>query len=380
MPKILFLTTAHNYDDDRIFFHQAKELITSGFEVKICSLTAEFKGGIDGIEIESFDILNESVQTKIQKFTEICNSFQPDCIICSEPIAVIAAKKFSKTKKVSVVYDITEWYPAMSMLQNFSFLMKFIHGIKFFLIQLYAGFLSTHFIFGEETKKFPLAYFFPFKKKIILPYYPHERFVSENIKDLNPNEITLCYTGAISEDKGIGNFFNAVEELHKRNPHLNIKILVVGSARKKADETYFSDILAKSSVKNIEIRKPTSLEEFTKAFADADICFDLRAFNFENHHSLPIKLFYYMGAGKPIIYSSLKGIRKHMDVSGFGYLVNPNDSKKIADHIEAYLNEPQVYNHHASNARKEFMQNYNWNVIKNSFVNFIKNSLPKNNP
>ncbi|WP_435522428.1 hypothetical protein [Chryseobacterium indoltheticum] len=131
-------------------------------------------------------------------------------------------------------------------------------------------------------------------------------------------------------------------------------------------------------MKNIEIRKPTSFEEFTKSFADADICFDLRAFNFENHHSLPIKLFYYMGAGKPIIYSSLKGIRKHMDVSGFGYLVNPKDSKKIADYIETYLKEAQLYHLHANNARKEFMQNYNWEVIKNSFVNFIKNSLPKN--
>ena len=380
MPKILFLTTAHNFDDDRIFFHQAKEMVINNFDVKICSLTAGFKGEIDGIEIESFDILNESVQTKIQKFTEICNSFQPDCIICSEPIAVIAAKKFSKTKKVSIVYDITEWYPAMSMLQNYNFLMKWAHGFKFFLIQLYAGFLSTHFIFGEDTKKFPLAYFFPFKKKIILPYYPRERFVSENIKELKPNEITLCYTGAISEDKGIGNFFNAVEELHKRNPQLNIKILIVGSARKIADEIYFSDILAQSSVKNIEIRKPTSFEEFTNAFADADICFDLRNFNFENHHSLPIKLFYYIGAGKPIIYSNLKGIRKHMDVSEFGYLVNPKDFNKIADNIEAYLKNPKLYRLHATNAAKEFQRNYNWDVIKNSFVNFIRNSLPKNNP
>ncbi|MBO6186340.1 MAG: glycosyltransferase [Chryseobacterium sp.] len=380
MPKILFLTTAHNHDDDRIFFHQAKELITSGFEVKICSLTSGFKGKVDDVEIESFDILKGFVQTKTQKFIEGCNSFQPDCIVCSEPIAVIAANKFSKTKKVSIVYDITEWYPAMSMLQDFSFLMKFIHGIKFFLIQLYAGFLSTHFIFGEETKKFPLAYFFPFKKKVTLPYYPHERFVSENIKELNPNEITLCYTGAISEDKGIGNFFNVVEELYKRNPHLNIKILIVGAARKKADEIYFSEILAKSSVKNIEIRKPTSFEEFTKAFADADICFDLRAFNFENHHSLPIKLFYYMGAGKPIIYSYLKGIRKHMDVSEFGYLVNPKDFNKIAGYIEAYLKNPELYYLHATNAAEEFKRSYNWNVIKNSFVNFIKNSLPKNNP
>lgn len=154
----------------------------------------------------------------------------------------------------------------------------------------------------------------------------------------------------------------------------------MGAARKKADEIYFSEILAQSSVKNIEIKKPTSFEEFTKAFADADICFDLRDFNFENHHSLPIKLFYYMGAGKPIIYSYLKGIRKHMDVSEFGYLVNPKDFNKIAGYIEAYLKNPELYYLHATNAAEEFKRSYNWNVIKNSFVNFIKNSLPKNNP
>lgn len=379
MNKILFLTTAHNYDDDRIFFHQAKELITSGFEVKICSLTSDLKGKIDEIDIESFDILNQSAKTKTQKFLDVCKAFQPDCIICSEPIAVIAAHKFSKTQKISIVYDITEWYPAMSMLQDYSFPMKLLHGFKFFLIQLYAGFLSTHFIFGEETKKFPLAYFFPFKKKMILPYYPHEKFVSENIKKLSPNEITLCYTGALSEDKGIGNFFNAVEELNKRNPQLNIKILIVGSTRSESDREYFAEILTKSSVRNIEIKQPTSFESFTKAFADADICFDLRNFNFENHHSLPIKLFYYMGAGKPIIYSNLKGIRKHMDVSGFGFLVDPKDSVKIVAHVENYLRNSKLYDLHAANARKEFMEHYNWKMIKNSFITFIQNSLPKSN-
>lgn len=379
MAKILFLTTAHHYNDDRIFFHQAKELAGRGFEVRICSLTSDFKDKIDSVEIESFDVLDHSLKTKIEKFTEVCDSFQPDCIVCSEPIAVFAANKFIKTKKASIIYDITEWYPAMSMLQNYNFLMKLVHGLKFFLIQLYAGFLSTHFIFGEETKKFPLAYFYPFKKKIILPYYPHEKFVSENIKKLNSEEITLCYTGAISEDKGIGNFFNVIEELKRRNSQLNIKILIVGSTRSDADQEYFAEVLATSSIKNIEIRKPASFEEFTSSFADADICFDLRNFNFENHHSLPIKIFYYIGAGKPVIYSALKGIKKHMDISGFGFLVNPKNSAEIADSIEKYLKNPELYGRHAANARKEFIEHYNWNVIKNSFVTFIQNSLPKSN-
>ena len=376
--KVLFLTTAHKYNDDRIFYHQATELVKRGFGVKICSLCSEFVRIIDNIEIESYSILDQSARQKTEIFLKVCKEYKPDSIICSEPIAIIAANKFKKDKNISVVYDITEWYPAMSMLQDYSFPMNIVHGIKFFLIQLYAGFLSTHFIFGEETKKFPLAYFFPFKKKLILPYYPDEKFVVEGIKKLENNQLTLCYTGALSEDKGIGNFFNAIEVLRKRRPELIIKILIIGSARTETDKIYFDDQLVKLSVKDIEIIKPTSFEDFTKAFSDADICFDLREFNFENHHSLPIKLFYYMGAGKPIIYSNLKGIRKHMDVSSFGFLVNPKDPRSIAGCIEKYVDNSRLYHQHASTARKEFVKKYNWRVISDSFVNFIENSLPKN--
>lgn len=375
MQKVLFLTTAHHSDDDRIFFHQAKTLAEEGFEVKISSLSSDMQGNVDGIQVESYPILEKSVQEKAEAFRKICQSFQPDCIICSEPIAVFAAKKHQKEKKVSIIYDITEWYPAMSMLEAYSYPAKIIHAIKFFLVQLYAGFLSTYFIFGESTKKFPLAYFFPFKKSMILPYYPDKKYVVSNIKKLTPNEITLCYTGALSEDKGIGNFFKAVDSLRKKVPETIIKLLIVGAARKESDEKYFKNLLSEYNFEHIEIRKPTSFEHFTETFADADLCFDLRELNFENNHSLPIKLFYYIGAGKPVIYSDLKGIREHMDVSRFGYLVDPGNTEIISDLIVNYIRNPEHYYSHAVNARKEFEEKYNWKVIRNSFIDFVKKSI-----
>lgn len=375
MQKILFLTTAHHSNDDRIFFHQAKTLAEEGFEVKISSLSSDMQRVVDGVQIESYSILEKTVHEKIEAFKKICYSFQPDCMICSEPIAVFAAKKYQKKKKTSIIYDITEWYPSMSMLGNYSYPAKIFHAIKFFLIQLYAGLLSTHFIFGEDTKKFPLAYFFPFKKKVLLPYYPDEKYLSFNGKRLNTSEITLCYTGAISQDKGIGNFFKAVDLLIEKVPETTIKLLIVGAARKESDESYFKNQLFQYKFENIEIRKPTSFKHFTETFADADLCFDLRELNFENNHSLPIKLFYYIGAGKPVIYSDLKGIREHVDVSGFGNLVNPRNAESIADLIVNYIQNPELYDEHATNARKEFEEKYNWKVIRNSFVDFVKKSI-----
>lgn len=375
MYKILFLTTAHRYDDDRIFYHQAKALLNDGNQVKICSLSSEFKGIINGIEIESYSILEKSIEEKRKAFEKVCNSFQPDCIICSEPLAVITAKKFQKGKKISIAYDITEWYPSMRMVENFSFPLNILHGFKFFLIQLYAGFLSTYFIFGEDAKKFPLAYFFPFKKAIILPYYPDEIYIHQNIKKLDPSKITLCYTGQFSEEKGMGNFFLAVDCLRKKKPELEISILLIGDSRKEKDEQYFSEQLKKYQFEHIKIEKSASFETFTEAYSEADICFDLRTMNSENHHCLPIKIFYYLASGKPVIYTDLKAIRKHMNVSEFGFLVNPEDSDAIANRILTYINNPELYSLHAKNARLAYEKKYNWNIIKSLFLNFIKTSI-----
>jgi len=343
--------------------------------VKICSLSADCQGIIDGIKIESYPILDQSSKQKEETFLKVCNGFHPDSIICSEPLAVIAAGKYKKQNQASVIYDVTEWYPSFRMLEPYSFLMKFVHAIKFFLIQLYAGFLSTDFIFGEETKKFPLAYFFPFKKNIILPYYPDEKYIFENIKMLEPNKINLCYTGVFSEEKGVGNFFAAVDALEKKRPELKIGITLIGGSRKKKDEIYFSELLKKYNKENIKISKPISFEEFTKSYADADICFDLREINIENHHCLPIKIFYYAASGKPVIYTDLKATRQFVEVLKFGFLVDPQDSQQISNHIEKYLDDPKLYDNHAHNARSLYEEKYNWNVIKDSFVDFVNQSI-----
>ena len=120
--KILFLTTAHKYNDDRIFYHQAKELLKEGFQVKICSLSSEFVGNIEGIEIESYSILDHTAKEKIKVFQTINDAYQPDCIICSEPLAVIASKRYVKKNKMSIL-------PYLS-LSNF----KKVQAEKHFLI------------------------------------------------------------------------------------------------------------------------------------------------------------------------------------------------------------------------------------------------------
>ena len=181
----------------------------------------------------------------------------------------------------------------------------------------------------------------------------------------------------MSKEKGIENFFNAIDEVRKRKPDLDIEILLVGGTRSKQDELYFSGLLNKFAWKNIKIGKTASFETFTRSYAEADLCFDLRDLNFENDHCLPIKIFYYAASGKPVIYTNLKATRKYVDVAKFGFLVNPEDAENIADIILRYVETPELYDAHAHHAREEYEKKYNWKSIRKSFIDFVGQALKK---
>lgn len=375
MAKILFLTTAHHYNDDRIFYHQAIALKETGNQVKICSLSSEFQGDLKGIKIESFNILKEAASKKIDKFVEVCKSFRPDLIIASEPLAIIAAKKYFR--KIPVIYDITEWYPSNRMVANFSGLKRCFKRLQFHIFNIYAGFLSDGFIFGEPAKKFPLANLFPFKKNILLPYFPDEKYIAKSIRKLHPDQITLGYTGTFSEEKGIANFFAAADALRRKKPESHLSLLLIGKPGNEENRIFFENLIHHYQFENLEIRNAVPFVNFTEAFSEADILFDLREKNSENDRCLPIKIFYYAAAGKPVIFTDLQATRDFMNVSEFGFLVNPEDSEKIANHIITYLESPELYLQHAEKAVKNFEEKYNWNAIRPTFISFIEKMLRK---
>ncbi len=377
MQKILFLTTSHFFDDDRILYHQAEALQEENFKTKICSLSSDYQGFIDGIEVEAYNILTTSNHNKIDVFQKIIKAFRPDLIIGSEPLAIVAARKYSREKKIKIVYDVTEWYPSQRMVQHFSFFSRVFHILKFSLINIMAGFVSTHFIFGEENKKFPLAQVFPWKKRILLPYFPAGKYVHQNINVLEKGKITLCYTGRISKEDGIGNFFQAVALLQRKREDLQINLLIIGKPKREEDHAYFQNLMEQYQFKNLELIPPVPFQDFTNSFAKADLCFDLRELNDEYSRSLPIKLFYYIGAGKPVIYSRLNAIECFMDVSEFGDLVDPENSELISNLILNYIDHPDFYMQRALNARKQFEEKYNWEIIEPSFLDFVKQILGK---
>ena len=376
--RILFLNTCHLTLDDRVFYHQAKSISKHGYEVLIVSTKEQLETNEGSISTQSFDDKKLNYREKKKEILERLTFFSPEIIICDSPFAVICAYHYKKNKNAEIIFDITEWYPSKKNLRNLGVLKRYGKFILLTMVNLYAGFISDKFIFGEYYKSFPFKILCFWKKSIILPYYPDHKYIQMYDQNRIEKEIKLLYTGIINSEKGIDSLIKSIEIASKSNPNIDFKLKIIGYFPNKSDELHFQNITSQlNSNIDIQLEQFIPFLDYCSVIGKSDLFFDLRQIDIENTHCLPIKLFYYLACGKPIIYSNLRSIRNGVKNINFGYLTDPNDHHKIAAYISNYIQNPELYLLHSQNARLESQNKYNWGEIENSFISFLEQKQTK---
>ena len=160
ISTVAFLTSSHSPFDDRIFYHQAKSL-AKNFKVVIISSTENILETFGNISIVSVNHQSSDKKRKIEFFRQTLTQFNPELIICSEPLTILAALKYKKEfqQKVKIVYDITEWYPSKKNLEGLSGFQKFSVFFKLLFANIYVSARCDGFVFGEHYKSLPYCLF-----------------------------------------------------------------------------------------------------------------------------------------------------------------------------------------------------------------------------
>ncbi len=369
---VAFLTSTHSPFDDRIFYHQAKSLAKT-FKVVIISSTENIRTTIDDIAVVSDNNHASDKKRKFEFFKQSLLKFNPELIICSEPLPIIAALKYKKTvqQKVKIIYDVTEWYPSKKNLEGLPFYKQIFTFLKLLIVNLYTSSCCDGFIFGEHYKSLPYRFLFGYKKWSLVSYYPDLKSINYQESKLNPGKICLGYTGKISVEKGIRNFFAVATALKRKSPETVVKLKIIGWCLSETEKNTFDKLCLQAEDIEIEILGKQDFETFSDQLHDVDILFDLRKLDFENNRCLAIKVFYYAACGKPVVYTQLKAIKREIDVNKFGYFVDPTDSEMISDYITNYIEHPDLYQQHSQVARKLGEEKYHWGIIEPRFVDFI---------
>jgi glycosyltransferase involved in cell wall biosynthesis len=368
--KIVFVLTVHLPDDERIWYQQAEALKSRGHEVFVIS------SKIESSKLKNVICFSEERLSKkmvIKRIKNILFLIKPEIIICDNPISVIAAKKYSNSakKETSTIYDITEWYPSTINLRNANLFMKIIKFCVLSFLSFYAGCIVDKFIFGEYYKSRFFRILFPLKKFIFLPYYADIEHVKRfSIQDIS-KRCEFFYSGNLSKTKGFDKVLIVAEKCAEKNPNTHFVLKIISSQHFDFSKT------AKNSNLEIKCIEPLPFLDFCSTIGQSDIFLDLRSINILRNRSLPIKIFYYLAAGRPVIYSEIKAIKKFFpnnEIEQFGKLVNPSDIDKIVESIENYIMNQDLYNKSCLFSYEITKNKYNWKNIKEIFIDFIENN------
>ncbi|MBR1564703.1 MAG: hypothetical protein IJ650_05085 [Paludibacteraceae bacterium] len=350
--NILFLQTAHEADDDRVLYHQSVSLQRHGFNCHTISIT-----GKDAKYKQLTDALKGTLST-----------FHAAAIICDTPLAVLGAKRTNKSRAV-VIYDITEWYPSKKNLRNTPALLRPFKALMLIVANIMAGILADAFIFGETDKARPFRRLFPYKKSLLLTYYPLLEYITPRPANTDiKRQLRLLYAGPLTREKGYHRVIDAITMCARCQPQTAFTLTIITDSPLPIDQPSLPDNLSLNYIHEMPF------QQFCSQITLHDIFFDLRDCDTENTRCLPIKLFYYMAAARPVIYSDLKAIRTAVpelakdDCS----LVNPDNIKDVSAILHRYLTETSFYQTICLRNRQLIENQYNWDKQDLTFISFIK--------
>lgn len=318
--KILFVQTAHSYQDDRVWFHQRRSLIEAGDNVNICSTLG--------------------CRCLLHKWITIrraLRTYSPDIILADTPIAILLCYR-----KRKIVWDITEFYPSKKDMHGSIFKRTIQKIIKTRLAQL-ASLRCQAFIYGEESK-FALYKNLP-QPRLYLPYYPSVDFVPYVPAEAPTDYCRILYAGPKTIDKGWNNVQAAFARCKEKMPNINWQL---------------------------DTMSQVPFETFCEHLKDYDLFLDLRQIDDENTQCMPIKLFYYLAAGRPSVYSQLEAIEQTIpNVQSCITLVQPNDYEQVAAAIMQYVQHQDLYSMQARQCRQLYLSRFTWEFLSPKLIDFL---------
>jgi glycosyltransferase involved in cell wall biosynthesis len=114
-------------------------------------------------------------------------------------------------------------------------------------------------------------------------------------------------------------------------------------------------------------------EEIPKFLASADVCLLPSHNNDVMKNIVPIKMYEYLAAGKPVIASRLPGlVREFGDSSGVVYIDRPEDAVRIA----LKLAESPELTKSLSSKAVAFVSERSWDVLVTNFENLLQGLVP----
>ncbi len=346
--RICHVTTVHPRNDIRIFHKECKSL-TKEYDVSL--IVADGKGDdvVEGVKI--FDVgLRQTSRLKratIDTKKAFRKAISLDCELyhIHDPELIKMGEKLKKTGK-KLIYDTHEDLPRQIV--GKPYINKHLKPIIARAIEQQEN---------SAAKKFDY----------ICSATP---FIRDRFRKINPNTIDInnypilgelytpdiektgafCYTGGITEERGIINIVSALE-------NTNLKVVLAGPVD---SEAYLNKMKEKKAWNNVEFLGLVSREEVGKVMSSS-VAGLVLFLPLPNHvNAQPNKIFEYMSAGVPVIGSNFELWKSIIVDNNCGLCVNPEKPEEIAEAMKYLKDNPDIASEMGENGKRTVVGIYNW--------------------
>ena len=359
--KVCHLTSAHPYNDTRIFLKQCTSL-SKFYSVFLINTNSPIDLKIDnGINLIN---INYTAKNRLQRFlistykvykaakklnADIYHFHDPELI----PYAILL-----RLKRKKVIYDVHESYSAAILDRNYipKFLRKFI-AIPFNILEKISSIFFNFLITATPYINKEFKYFN--KKTQTINNYP---ILNElNIENKNCiKENAICFVGCISKERG---FYEMIEATKRTDT-----TLYIGGELSKEFSTYIKNYNHVNSLGFISRKEFSDL--MNKCIAGFVLYHPCK-----NHiNAQPNKLFEYMSANLPVICSNFPLWKNIVEKHNCGKCCDPLDIQSIINSIEWIKNNQSNIYKVGNNGRTAVKKIFNWEIEEKKLVS-IYNKL-----
>jgi glycosyltransferase involved in cell wall biosynthesis len=240
------------------------------------------------------------------------------------------------------------------------------------------------FIFNSQTTKSVVNGLMVNVKPSIVAYPPTDRFgdaiSKEEIKSRAQREpFKILFLGNIIERKGLHILLEAIKSLN-----FDLQLDVIGSL--KSDPKYAKQMQDFVSVNDLHLRHTA----FGAVQVSSIVTFHSSLDNeplkqkFQQAHVLIVPSSYEgfgivylegMGFGLPAIGTTAGAAGEIIEHGKTGYLIEPNDSKTLAEYISQLASDRNLLTQLSINARNRYIQQPSWNETANQIRKFLQSMI-----
>lgn len=174
------------------------------------------------------------------------------------------------------------------------------------------------------------------------------------------DEFKVFYVGFLMKERGLELLLQAMALLKERIQRL--KLVLVGDARRE-DLVYLDSTVKKLGLEGqVDFRGRLNHRHVLDLVEGSDVCLCANSDEEPFDVAYPIKVFEYLGMGKAVVATRLRGTSAIITDGVDGLLVQPDNSREMADAVVRIYNNSDLKEKLEANARKT-AEKYDWERI-----------------